>query len=90
MTKLKLSSTFFSILKRVRRSSLVTVPKDTTVLITECNESNENKEMAAEVGETLLATQKEHHRKAFDFISKALKIDEENTGKFFFQCQVGR
>lgn len=58
----------------------MTVPKDTTVLITECNESNENKEMAAEVGETLLATQKEHHRKAFDFISKALKIDEENTG----------
>lgn len=29
----------------------------------------------------LLAKQKDHHRKAFEFISKALKIDEENEGK---------
>lgn len=28
----------------------------------------------------LLAKQKDHHRKAFEFISKALKIDEENEG----------
>lgn len=31
----------------------------------------------------LLAKQKDHHRKAFEFISKALKIDEENEGKYF-------
>ncbi|XP_073994220.1 spastin isoform X2 [Rhodnius prolixus] len=30
--------------------------------------------------EPLLAKQKEHHRRAFEFISKALKIDEENEG----------
>uniref|UniRef100_A0A8D8Y7I3 Katanin p60 ATPase-containing subunit A1 n=1 Tax=Cacopsylla melanoneura TaxID=428564 RepID=A0A8D8Y7I3_9HEMI len=36
--------------------------------------------MSSSAGETLLAAQKEHHRKAFDCISKALKIDEENTG----------
>jgi hypothetical protein len=28
----------------------------------------------------LLARQKHHHRKAFEFISKALRIDEESTG----------
>lgn len=28
----------------------------------------------------LLAKQKDHHRKAFEFISRALKIDEENEG----------
>ena len=29
-------------------------------------------------GEPALATQKKHHRKAFEYISKALKIDEED------------
>ena len=33
-------------------------------------------------GEPLLASQKRHHRKAFEYISKALKIDEEDAGKF--------
>ncbi|XP_014259911.1 spastin isoform X2 [Cimex lectularius] len=31
-------------------------------------------------GDPLLSKQKEHHRRAFEFISKALKIDEENEG----------
>ena len=31
-------------------------------------------------GEPILATQKHHHRKAFEYISKALKIDEEDAG----------
>ncbi|KAK7791938.1 hypothetical protein R5R35_002430 [Gryllus longicercus] len=31
-------------------------------------------------GDPLLAKQKHHHRRAFEFISKALKIDEENEG----------
>lgn len=31
-------------------------------------------------GEPLLASQKRHHRKAFEYISKALKIDEEDAG----------
>lgn len=33
-------------------------------------------------GDPLLAKQKHHHRKAFEYISKALKIDEENEGEF--------
>ncbi|XP_046826936.1 spastin isoform X2 [Vespa crabro] len=32
-------------------------------------------------GDPLLAKQKHHHRRAFEFISKALKIDEDNEGK---------
>ncbi|KAK4290934.1 hypothetical protein Pmani_036205 [Petrolisthes manimaculis] len=32
-------------------------------------------------GDPLLARQKHHHRKAFEYISKALKIDEENEGR---------
>lgn len=31
-------------------------------------------------GDTLLVKQKQHHRRAFEYISKALKIDEENEG----------
>lgn len=36
-------------------------------------------------GDPLLAKQKHHHRKAFEYISKALKIDEENEGNSL-QC----
>lgn len=32
-------------------------------------------------GAPALASQKHHHRKAFEYISKALKIDEEDSGK---------
>lgn len=31
-------------------------------------------------GDPLLAKQKHHHRRAFEYISKALKLDEENEG----------
>lgn len=31
-------------------------------------------------GDPLLAKQKHHHRRAFEYISRALKIDEENEG----------
>ena len=34
-------------------------------------------------GEPALASQKHYHRKAFEYISKALKIDEENDGTLF-------
>ncbi len=42
-------------------------------------------------GEPALAKQKHHHRKAFEYISKALKIDEEGGDRgelfwFHFQC----
>ena len=32
-------------------------------------------------GDPLLVKQKHHHRRAFEYISKALKIDEENEGE---------
>jgi len=32
-------------------------------------------------GEPVLAKQKHHHRKAFEYISKALKLDEEDKGR---------
>ena len=35
-------------------------------------------------GEPALASQKHYHRKAFEYISKALKIDEEHDGILFF------
>ena len=31
-------------------------------------------------GEPILAKQKHHHRKAFEYLSKALKIDEDDAG----------
>lgn len=33
-------------------------------------------------GEPALAKQKHHHRKAFEYISKALKIDEDQSGEY--------
>uniref|UniRef100_A0A8D8QXQ3 Spastin n=2 Tax=Cacopsylla melanoneura TaxID=428564 RepID=A0A8D8QXQ3_9HEMI len=77
IAKLKLSSSFLTVLKRVRRNNGPVQVESSSVIITEYNETVE---MSSSAGETLLAAQKEHHRKAFDCISKALKIDEENTG----------
>lgn len=42
-------------------------------------------------GDPMLAKQKHHHRRAFEYISKALKIDEENEGKHMegiFICRL--
>ena len=36
-------------------------------------------------GEPALVKQKQHHRKAFEYISKALKLDEENKGIYFIK-----
>lgn len=35
-------------------------------------------------GDPILAKQKHHHRKAFEYISKALKIDEEHEGNLSY------
>jgi len=39
-------------------------------------------------GDPLLAKQKHHHRRAFEFISKALKIDEDNEGTLFMYKSI--
>ena len=44
-------------------------------------------------GEPVLVAQKKHHRKAFEYISKALKIDEDEKGKTIHnvsQCATKR
>lgn len=41
-------------------------------------------------GDPLLAKQKHHHRRAFEYISKALKIDEENEGKLVHRFNKGQ
>lgn len=53
-------------------------------------------EMAPPITEDSLVKQKNHHKKAFEFISMALKIDEENEGMnclgtwrtFFVNCKI--
>jgi hypothetical protein len=40
----------------------------------------QDQEMSANRGSDMLAKQKHHHRKAFEYISQALRIDEENQG----------
>lgn len=48
---------------------------------TQLNSSPKMTDRHPSPGEPALAAQKHYHRKAFEYISKALKIDEENDGK---------
>lgn len=54
--------------------------KDETSIVETEKMSNINKHQLGP-GDPLLVKQKQHHRRAFEYISKALKIDEENDGK---------
>lgn len=54
-------------------------------LINRMSKSKKYNSPQATSGDPLLMKQKEHHRRAFEFISKALKIDEENEGEFVIQ-----
>ncbi|KAK8780506.1 hypothetical protein V5799_018152, partial [Amblyomma americanum] len=56
----------------VKRESHLTAADDTEVMAAASGEPDAN----------LLIRQKQHHKKAFDFISKALKYDEENDVLF--------
>lgn len=68
---------------------LLKQPKQQEILETNCEETvvKTNVVMPLQThtgpgpGDPLLAKQKHHHRRAFEFISKALKIDEENEGR---------
>lgn len=54
--------------------------EETCIILEEVHEMSQvNKNPGP--GDPLLAKQKHHHRRAFEYISKALKIDEENEGK---------
>ncbi|CAH1126610.1 unnamed protein product [Ceutorhynchus assimilis] len=51
------------------------------ILVEEITEMVQAKTSGPGPGDPLLAKQKHHHRRAFEYISKALKIDEENEGQ---------
>ncbi|XP_066249264.1 spastin isoform X2 [Euwallacea similis] len=51
------------------------------VLVEEVTEMAQVRNSGPGPGDPLLAKQKHHHRRAFEYISKALKIDEENEGQ---------
>ncbi|XP_026480541.1 spastin isoform X2 [Ctenocephalides felis] len=61
------------------------IVNDNTVIeqkhLDEMATSHKNTLTAPGPGDPLLAKQKHHHRRAFEYISKALKIDEENEGQ---------
>lgn len=50
------------------------------ILVEEITEMAQVRSTGPGPGDPLLAKQKHHHRRAFEYISKALKIDEENEG----------
>lgn len=54
--------------------------KNNCVIVEEIQEMSQVRNTGPGPGDPLLAKQKHHHRRAFEYISKALKIDEENEG----------
>ncbi|XP_058792203.1 spastin isoform X1 [Phymastichus coffea] len=59
----------------------IIVDKDNSNHKSDSEEMSQNtKRTGPGPGDPLLAKQKHHHRRAFEYISKALKIDEENEG----------
>uniref|UniRef100_T1J5Z5 Spastin n=1 Tax=Strigamia maritima TaxID=126957 RepID=T1J5Z5_STRMM len=50
-------------------------------VVVDMSNSNQKSSCGPGPGDPVLAKQKHHHRKAFEYISKALKIDEENEGR---------
>ncbi|XP_023018142.1 spastin isoform X2 [Leptinotarsa decemlineata] len=52
-----------------------------SVIVEEISEMAQARTAGPGPGDPLLAKQKHHHRRAFEYISKALKIDEENEGQ---------
>ncbi|XP_028142184.1 spastin isoform X2 [Diabrotica virgifera virgifera] len=55
--------------------------RNNCVVIEEVSEMAQAKSTGPGPGDPLLAKQKHHHRRAFEYISRALKIDEENEGQ---------
>lgn len=73
------SSRFVHKPERSGECNLEVVVKDGVVCTTVTNEMSH-----PGPPDPLLAKQKHHHRKAFEYISKALKIDEENEGNYCY------
>lgn len=71
------SSTYFV---RHRITDCENGERNSSVVIEEITEMAQARTTGPGPGDPLLAKQKHHHRRAFEYISKALKIDEENEG----------
>lgn len=56
------------------------IENSSCILVEEISEMAQVRTTGPGPGDPLLAKQKHHHRRAFEYISKALKIDEENEG----------
>ncbi|CAH1114592.1 unnamed protein product [Psylliodes chrysocephalus] len=72
------SSTYFV---RHRITDCENGERNSSVVIEEITEMAQARTTGPGPGDPLLAKQKHHHRRAFEYISKALKIDEENEGQ---------
>ncbi|KAJ8938507.1 hypothetical protein NQ318_005171 [Aromia moschata] len=55
--------------------------RSSSVVVEEVTEMAQARNAGPGPGDPLLAKQKHHHRRAFEYISRALKIDEENEGQ---------
>ncbi|XP_065168767.1 spastin isoform X2 [Atheta coriaria] len=74
------SSSYY--LVRKRRHDQPQLEDASTVVIEEIHDMQQgHRNSGPGPGDPLLAKQKHHHRRAFENISKALKIDEENEGQ---------
>ena len=68
-----------------KESRVEVVDSQETPLLLDCHGVETSVEIngkMASAGDPLLAKQKHHHRKAFEYISTALRLDEENKGNF--------
>ena len=70
-------------------SVVLTGDKDTHVNIGDapCKPTKGHFRQSSGSGEPSLAKQRHHHRQAFEWISRALKIDEEDRGKITLPCK---
>lgn len=73
------SSTYF-VRNRNIQASDAPAAAESCVIVEEIHEMSVTRNTGPGPGDPLLAKQKHHHRRAFEYISKALKIDEENEG----------
>lgn len=81
------STTSRIFIKPVREQAIeVVIDKDTNCSINMSNQPSSSRVTGPGPADPLLAKQKHHHRRAFEYISKALKIDEENEGDSHCFC----
>lgn len=76
------SSNYFVHTRNDQINSNDEIERNSCILVEEITEMAQVRNSGPGPGDPLLAKQKHHHRRAFEYISKALKIDEENEGQY--------